>query len=924
MCLSLSAFSATVRAGGAPADNPASSRTGSSEELTEIVITGSLIPQASKETAQPITVITSEDLRAKGFATVAEALQHTSFATGAIQNPQETNSFTPGAQLVSFFGLSASYTKFLIDGRPMADYPALYNGTDIVTSITGIPTVLVDSIDILPGGQSSIYGSDAIAGVVNIHLRHKLEGPIADLRYGWTKGGGGTERRLAVADGINFHGVDFVFGGQYERVDPIWGYQRRLTDQYFADGSSPQTAERDWVVTGLFGQPNGDFNYMLDPASCANVRSQFGNSVALRTRSGQYCGTVRDGLGTSNNGIEATQGFLRLSDDIADNLQLFTEVLLDHEVTRFNNGTVIFDTQGDNSGPYNYYSDPSVQGGADLLNLYHIFSPEEAGHLGAQNNKNTTNSIRATIGAQGSIAASDWKYLADMTFTENKLTEATYLAFTDAINAFYAPIFGANLGPDPNFGQPQYTVDYASFFKPISPAQYRSFTGYAYAHSHTEESLARGELTKANLLQLPGGDAGIALLVEGGGQGWRYAPDPGFLNGETYLYTSTAGAGHRSRYAGTIEVRLPILPILTIDASNRFDDYRVAGDSVHKDTFNVGLEFRPVPTLLIRGRLGTAFKAPTLSDEFQGASGFFTSVTDYYSCAQLGYTVAGGNLGDCPYAGTQVLGKTSGNLRLQPITAKVAGAGIAWTPVSELQVSVDYLHWRIRNEVAQQNADQLLRLDSNCLLGELDINSPTCVDAIAQINRDASGRITQINIPKINVSEERLGVVTGNLGYTWVTKGFGNLSLAGSYSNVVKHSFVKFAGDTEIDLLNNPFFSTEFRTKANATLSWDYRGFGISIYAERYGRTPNYLAQVEGYGQEGAGRLPTWTVANLSAKYEILPGLVISGNIVNLTDKLPPIDHTVPGIYVGPYNYQNYNNYGRSYFAELSYRLAEK
>ena len=114
----------------------------SKDELAEVVITGSLIPQAEKETAQPITVITPADLQVKGFATVAEALQRSSFATGAIQNPQNTNLFTPGAQVVSFFGLSPSYTKFLIDGRPVADYPALYNGTDIVTSVTGIPTVL--------------------------------------------------------------------------------------------------------------------------------------------------------------------------------------------------------------------------------------------------------------------------------------------------------------------------------------------------------------------------------------------------------------------------------------------------------------------------------------------------------------------------------------------------------------------------------------------------------------------------------------------------------------------------------------------------------------------------------------------------------------------------------------------------------------
>ena len=74
-----------------------------------------------------------EDLSIKGFATVADALQHSSFSTGAVQGPQFSVGFTPGAQTLSLFGLSPSYTKYLIDGRPIADYPALYNGTDVIT-----------------------------------------------------------------------------------------------------------------------------------------------------------------------------------------------------------------------------------------------------------------------------------------------------------------------------------------------------------------------------------------------------------------------------------------------------------------------------------------------------------------------------------------------------------------------------------------------------------------------------------------------------------------------------------------------------------------------------------------------------------------------------------------------------------------------
>ena len=143
-------------------------------EIATVTVTGSLIPQRTDiETAAPITVISAEDLQVRGFTSVADAVQQASFSNGAVQGAQYSGgftqgakssaSFTQGAETLSLFGLSPSYVKYLIDGRPMIDYPALYNGTDIITNISGIPMELVDHIDILPGGQSGFPTSDHFA-----------------------------------------------------------------------------------------------------------------------------------------------------------------------------------------------------------------------------------------------------------------------------------------------------------------------------------------------------------------------------------------------------------------------------------------------------------------------------------------------------------------------------------------------------------------------------------------------------------------------------------------------------------------------------------------------------------------------------------------------------------------------------------------
>ena len=170
------------------------------KDLDKIVVTGSLIPQSQIETVVPVTVISAKDIQARGFSSLAEVLQKSSFATGGVQNNQTSGAFTQGAETLSLFGLSASYVKYLVDGRPMANYPGLYNGTDVFNNLSNIPVALVDRIEILPGGQSSLYGSDAIAGVVNIILKKGVDGSVLGGRFGgYDQGGGQSARSLAHA-----------------------------------------------------------------------------------------------------------------------------------------------------------------------------------------------------------------------------------------------------------------------------------------------------------------------------------------------------------------------------------------------------------------------------------------------------------------------------------------------------------------------------------------------------------------------------------------------------------------------------------------------------------------------------------------------------------------------------------------------------
>lgn len=894
------------------------------QSLEEVVVTGTLIPQTKSPDFTPVVTITNEDIQARGFADVAEALQRVSFSTGSIQNAQFSGGNTQGAKVTSFFGLDPSYTKYLLNGLPIADYPALYNTTESFVSISGIPTVLVDHIDILPGAQSSIYGSDAIAGVVNILMKTTLDGPVIDGRYGFYDDGGGADRRIAIADGITLGAFNVVAGAQYEDQNPIWAYQRSLTSQVYPQGSSPQTAERDYLVLGVFGQPNGDNYYFEDPAKCANVAGQFGSTVSLQTRPGhgQYCGTNRDANFTVNNADEQVQFYLHSTYDLNDKLQIYGDLLISHDQVRFSLGPLTYTTSVDPNSAYSYYEDPAL-GGGDYLNLQHFFSPEESGGLNDTMDKTTNNTVRGTLGIKGSFASS-WKWLADMTYTDNKLTESTFMFFTKPLEAFFAPIFGPNLGFDPALGTNQYSPNYANFYKPITPAQYATFSGDAINYSYTEESMARARIINPALVALSGGNAGIAVQFEGGDQGWNYAPDPRYFDNDTFGFASSAGSGHRSRYAGTVEMQLPIFTMLKADVSGRYDDYRVQGKSVDKATYNLGLEFRPVQMLLLRGRYGTAFKAPTLADEFQGYSGAYATLTDYFTCEKNGYT--GINLANCPQANVVYSTSTSGNPNLKPITATVWDLGSVLSPIDRLAITLDFIHYAIREEVAQADPIKLLETEAACRLGQLAIASPTCIAALADVTRGADGVLVSVYTPKQNVSQENIGTFIAGIDYKYDAGMAGEFAFDASFTDMVTHTYQQYAGDPLINELNDPFYSTEFKTKDNASVTWTKKPISITAYVERYGRSPNYISQLipEGYSQPGAGTVAPWTLLDLSIRYQPIQSIQVSLAVNNVANSMPPADHSQPGnANYQPYNQFNYNVYGREYYLTATYKMGK-
>ena len=934
--------------------------TKNAKKLQAITVTGSLIPQTQIETAQPVITITADQMKARGFATIADALQQASFATGSVQGAQDTNSFTPTAKTLSMFGLPVGFTKYLIDGRPMGNFPGLYNGSDTFNSISGIPMDMVDHIDVLPGGQSSLYGSDAIAGVINIVLKKHIDAPSIDVRYGWYKEGGGADRRISLADSFSAGKFNSLVGVQFESTQPIWRKDRSLTRQYYTEGVSPPIASRDTLVLSAYANDNYGANgkllpasqqpypngyHMLDPNNCSGLSSLWNGTEKEQYRpgSGYYCGSqYTPGAGTLANGNKTANLYTHNTFDVNDNVQLYGDLLYNYSETKDVNGASTtwwgstVDTAKSGGG---YFWDPT-QGGGALMLVQHSFAPEEVGGYPNIMNKEIENSYMLTFGARGTFGQSNWDYDLGFTHSDDKLNDRSFEREAGPMEQYFSDhVMGKQMGT--YSGYPVFEPNYAALYSPVSQAAFKSFTTYSTSYSKTWDNMLRGQLTNASLFSLPGGDAGIAVVLEGGNEGLNISPDPRLMenvtifNGESVPYfwgtSATPAAGHRSRYAATAEMKFPLLQQLTLDVSGRYDSYHVGGQDVSHPTYNLGLEYRPFETLLLRGRYGTAFKVPTLSDEFQLPSTGYSNVYDYLNCARLGFT--GPTAAKCPspYNSEQYQLTTYGNPALKPITAKVWSYGVVWAPIDHMSVGVDYLHWSINNEVAQLSGTQLSNTQYLCDIGAIDKNSGTCQQAFGLVTRGPGktvggvpllGVITDITQPKLNVANEAVNAIQANFSYMQGIGRFGNLTFAASYSDLLKHTYQDYVTDPKINELTSPNFSTDFKTKANASVTWMRNQWSATLFVNRYGGTPNYAAQVaNNYTAKNAAKLPAWVLYNASVTYNPIKNLGLSLQVSNLFNKMPPADHTMPGTTYLPYNQDNYNVYGRQIFVEANYKF---
>ncbi|MBI3229580.1 MAG: TonB-dependent receptor plug domain-containing protein, partial [Burkholderiales bacterium] len=247
-----------------------------------VVVTGSRIPRATLEGPAAVTVITSDDITKQGYKNVYDALNNSVQNSGFTQGEDFGNTFTPSANTISLRGLGPNHTLILLDGRRLADFPVAYEGSVNFTNLANIPSNIVERIEILNGGASAIYGSDAIAGVVNIILKKQTQGYEIGVKVGDSSRGGAGNQRLQFSGTNNFGKLQTLFSLEWSQRDPLRALQRDFMDS--RDPPSISLSRKN-INTG---------KYIDLGDTCAQQADLFENSVIkYKASKGTYCASPK-------------------------------------------------------------------------------------------------------------------------------------------------------------------------------------------------------------------------------------------------------------------------------------------------------------------------------------------------------------------------------------------------------------------------------------------------------------------------------------------------------------------------------------------------------------------------------------------------------------------------------------------------------
>jgi iron complex outermembrane receptor protein len=905
------------------------------QELQRVTVTGSNIKRTDTETASPVQVITEADIKKSGYTSISEVLQTlTANGQGTLSNAFP-GAFAGSATGISLRGLNTSATLVLIDGHRMAPFPLSDDGQRSFVDISSIPFDAIERIEVLKDGASAVYGSDAMAGVVNIIMKRRYNGTAVTADLGTTQKGGGTTGHASLITGfgdLDADGYNAYVNLEYRHQDPIYQRQRQgkgswsNLDQTSIGGINQTPGV---IRPGVAAPPTYGTNYLQGPGTFSAATTVFyATPIAPNAAYNGACTFALQQAGSC--------AFVNPYAEVqpkTENINLigsFTKNLGDSwslglKASLFNSKGEQFNAGASSNGLTNYPTS---------------FSPLVAESAGVAPHLVGTTISKVTV--PGNYPGNTLGVPARIRGVSLDAPVGSYSFNTDAYR-IAADINGSFADWDikGGLGASSITTKKGQFGATNTPALYAALnrtsnpwliTGgntaediaavYPSAFATSKSSLEYAELSGTrSLMQLAGGDLAINL----GGQLIHRSldsPAPELVAQGIIGGNNAYVKGSESVTAVYAEIVAPVFKTLELNGHLRYDRL---GNSLSATTPSAGFKYTPVPEVALRGTYGKGFRAPNSAESGQAGQGYSAGTgADPILCADGNPATAGNVVAACNY---NVVYNNASNPGLSPEKSISKTLGLIVEPIKGWSTTLDFFQVEIKNQIVAGTGDP-----ANAVRGDPVVSDCSDGKGGTVSCTPAVGPVLYIPVQFVNANATKVSGWELDTKYKFGLGEWGNLTTELDWSHTMSYIFTTGGVAYQLAGTHGPAViggnTGNPKDRAQFTLTYE-RGslqvagtvnyissFSLTDPSGSNAGTPvltcadganfgGYFASFVPSGEptdSSACRVHSFTTLNLTAVYKLSKNLTVRGAVDNVFDRQPPLDLNTYGGGNLPYN----------------------
>ncbi|TCN90208.1 TonB-dependent receptor [Shewanella fodinae] len=867
------------------------------QKVERIEVTGSRIKRTDMETPVPVTVLSREDILQSGAINVSDILNQSPVTmAGSNQSNSTFSTTTVGLNTTSLRNLGESRTLVLVNGRRFVS--GVDPSTGYAVDLNAIPASMIERIEILKSASSAIYGSDAVAGVVNIITRKDFEGVEVNAQYGTSNEGDRDTKTVSITSGKNWSGGNAWVSFGYDDDAGIKATDRDFSKQdlaVFLDDNGQEyigPLYSSYPPQGRVGSYNGDGT----PYTADNGFNRASYRQLVTPLERKY----------------AAAGFTQtLSDDVS----MFTE--FNWNTTKTKDSTI-------EPTPLDVVNDVWLKGrngtgGMDInsplipdalrnalvadgiTNLNQTSFVRRMTEFGARSTDLERNTIRVASGIDWNINdlwASQtyftWGRTDQLQDNGGQVNIERAALALDVIKDTSGNLVCAN-----ELARVQGCVPLDLFgANTVSPEAVKYVMSPAKASGQAEQFVLGSSVTGELPIELAGGNVNVAFGLEYREEKGSYSP--GDLAQTGASSTNQADPTNGSIYSRDVyaETILPVLESLELDLAARYADHSVTGGDV---TWNAGLEFTPIDELKFRASAARAIRTPNISDLYGGRGETFSSVSD--PCNGIDASTTGNIAENCRSIqsisdriatdGSFVLtqaekqgtgGTTGGNPDVKAETADTWSLGVVWQALDNLSLTLDYYDISVKDAIATTSRSTVLQRCFDVAPGEFDA---TCGGNAV---RDQNGALTEVHSGTSNENNiDTSGLDTEINYFADIGPGTFKAQLIWNYTREYVTTGI-LDGDSEDSV--GEVLTPRHRANLNLSYALDDLSFSwrmrywASVVDSKFGYNGNYT---DGEALTTYNSIDAVIYHDINARYNFADGIEAYVGVNNLFNKQPPM-----------------------------------